>query len=235
MATIVRYTLLISAVVLAPGCQSGPLGGLAWSPFTKQDRTSYQTPAMRAEAATQLAAQSQTGDAGAQQTALTSLATQIQTEPDPLVREAIVRSVARFSQPLAQEIVQAGLQDEDAFVRQRCCQLLGDRQATTSVAALKAVMLQDEEADVRIAATQALGELKTAEAQQALVAALEHQDPAMQFAGVEAVQSMTGREFDGNVRACLAYAKGESLPAETPQVATRPESKTGIRAWVPFF
>lgn len=222
--TATRNTLLVLSLALTAGCQSGPLGGLAWNPFSTPERTSYQTPAMRIEEALAAGEQADGTDSAAQQAIAVELARKVQSEPDPLVRDAIMRSVARFQIPLAGQVLTAGLQDTDPLVRRRCCQLLGERGDAAGASALAQALRADTDQDVRIEAARALGGIRSPETNAALVAALESDDPAMQYAGVQALSRSSGRDFGGDVRACLAYAKGEAPAAgqpEPPAVASR--------------
>lgn len=213
-STLTPVCLIAGALLV--GCQSGPIAPL----FAKKDRTSFVTPDQRIAKAEAVADSARGAAAEQQQTLLNDLAREIQTETDPLVREALVASIAQFPQPLADQVLTAGLADPDAGVRQQCCRALGKRGQASSAAELARVAKSDESFDVRIAATKALGELRAPEAVQALVASLEDSDPAMQFAGVQAMRAATGKDFGGNVEAYLAYARGDEAAATS--IATRP-------------
>lgn len=210
--------LALLFVTLTTGCASGPLSNLPGSGlFAGPERTSYQTPGKRVEQAWAAAARSTGQDTPDQQAIVSELARQVQTEQDPLVREAIMQSIARFRPALSTQVLTAGLSDSDAGVRMRCCQMLGERGEASSIGSLQQVMKNDNEFDVRVAATQALGQIKTPEATQALVAALEDRDPAMQFAGVQAMRNSTGRDLGNDVNAYLAVARGETPPVSAGQ------------------
>ncbi len=222
--------LVVIAGFSLPGCQSQPrLAGL--NPFFQPERTSLETPAQQIAAIRAVAKRASQAQAPEQQELVADLVEKLESESDPLVREAILESAAAFSTPLASQAVVAGLKDTDPYVRQTCCRLLGERSGAASIEALTRAARADEEFDVRVAAVQALG--KTDASGQTLVTILQDRDPAMQLAGVEAMRQMTGQDFGGNVAAYVALAKGET-PATMPDqpataVATRP---TG---WLPFF
>ncbi|TWT77667.1 HEAT repeat protein [Posidoniimonas polymericola] len=229
--TFTRNTLLLLTLATTAGCQSGPLGGLVWNPFSRAERTSYETPAMRTERALAAGDAADGTDSARQQELTVELARKVQTEPDPLVRDAIMKSVAKFKTPLAGQVLTAGLQDADPMVRRRCCELLGRRGDPASTAALAETLRNDTDQDVRIEAVRALGNVRSPETNAALVAALESRDPAMQYAGVQSLAKATGRDFNGDVRACLAYAKGES-PAAAQEDQTSVASRVG--RYLPF-
>lgn len=211
-------TLCLACLATA-GCQSGPASSL----FVKKDRTSFRTPAVRIDEATAIAARSTGADTPEQQELVNDLARRIQTESDPLVREAIVQSIAAFPMPLADQVLKAGLADGDPGVRQQCCLALGERGNPAAAPVLAGVIKNDDDFDVRVSATKALGQIKAPEAAQALLVSLEDNDPALQYAGVQAMKSATGKDYGGDVAAYVALARGE----QPPVVATKPESADG--------
>lgn len=206
-ARAVPFVLLIAT---SAGCQF-------W-PFHTPVRTSYVTPAKRIAAVEALGKQA-SGDDDAKQRQLTDeLARQIQSERDPLVREAIIRAVADFETPMAAQILIAGLKDEDLFVRQTCCRLLGKRRDPSTVAALEDVVRSDEDLDVRIAATNSLGALGTPNAIPAISLALHDRDPALQFAGVRAMRVASGKDLGNDVAAWRDFAVQFRSPTPQPRL-----------------
>jgi HEAT repeat protein len=204
----------------AAGCQSIPYPPM-W-PFPEYDRTTYHTPSMRVDAVRQFAARSTHTDSPEQRKLTDQLARQIQIEPDPLVRLAVVETVAEFRTPLAQQVLEAGLSDDDQSVRIACCQALGSRGDAASIPKLAAVLRSDKDVDVRLAATAALGKMKSPEAMPALVAALDDRDPALQYVGVQSMKSVTGKDYGPNVEAWRQVATGGTpLPPEVPSIAQR--------------
>jgi HEAT repeat protein len=186
---------------------------------------------MRMEEALAVGKQSTGKDTPEQQQLVGDLARQIQSEPDPLVREAIVKSVSRFQTPLAAQVLSAGLKDTDPLVRRRCCQLIGERSEASQAAALASVLQSDSDLDVKIEAVRALGHIQSPETTAALIGALESEDPALQFAGVESMKKVSGKDYGGDVRAYLAYAKGET-PVSDQENQTSVASR--LRRFSPF-
>jgi hypothetical protein len=211
--------VLASLPVLA-GCQSIPLPNV-W-PFPEREQTSYHTPAMRVDALAQYAMRSTGTDTPEQRAITDQLARQIQVEPDPLVRRAVVKAIAAFHTPMAQQVLEAGLSDEDAAVRVDCCKALGQRAESVSIGSLAAVLQGDEDIDVRLAATEALGHIKSPESIQALAVALDDRDPAMQYVGVQSMKSITGQDYGPEVETWRQVAAGKTPPAApAPSVAER--------------
>jgi len=195
-------------LVVATGCAT-------W-PFHTKERTSILTPGMRVASIQEMAARADDIDS-AQQTRLSEqLASQIRTEPDPLVRKAIQETIAEYSTPLAHAVLVAGLSDDDLDVRLACCLKLGERAEASSTQVLRRVLENEEELDVRLAAVDALGKIPSSESISALAVALQDRDPAMQYAGVQSLRAISGLDLGNDVKAWREYATGEQ-PQISPQ------------------
>ena len=224
---ILRRLFALGALVALAGCQSF-MGYRGW-PFPEHDRTTFHTPSMRIDTIRQFASRADGTDSPDQRESTDQLARQIQIEPDPLVREAIIRAVAEFRTPLAYQILEAGLRDESPAVRIACCESLGECGTPLSISSLATTMRDDEEMDVRLAAVEALGNIKDPAAVAALAVALEDRDPAMQFVGVQAMRSITGKDYGGDVEVWRQVAAGQAPPEpKPPSIAER------IRTVSPF-
>ena len=123
---------------------------------------------------------------------------------------------------MAQQVLEAGLADEDAAVRVACCEALGRRGEAASIKSLANSLRTDEDIDVRLAAADALGKTKSPAAIQSLVTALDDRDPALQYAGVQAMKSITGEDYGPDVQTWRHVAMGGTPPPrETPSLAER--------------
>lgn len=216
--TIAGLMLLFTAALA--GCQS-----LSWPnmwPFPEYERTTYHTPSMRVDALEQFAMRANGTDSPEQREITDQLAKQMQVEPDPLVREAVVRAIAEFRTPMSLQVLEAGLADENEAVRIACCKALGRRAETASVKSLANSLQADEDIDVRLAAADALGKIKSPEAVRAISVALDDRDPAMQYAGVQSMKSITGEDYGPDVQAWRQVAAGGAPPpVEAPSMAER--------------
>lgn len=201
------------ALVALSGC-STILGYRGW-PLAEHDHTSFHTPRMRLDAIKQYASRADGTDSSEQREYVNQLARQIQIEPDPLVREAIIRATSEFHTALSYQIIEAGLKDESSLVRIASCDSLGARAEARSVTGLASILRDDEEKDVRLAAVEALGKIKDPTAVAALAIALDDRDPAMQFVGVQSLKSITGKDYGGDVAVWRQVAAGQT-PAEPP-------------------
>jgi hypothetical protein len=204
----------LAALLAITGCQS-IMGYRGW-PLPEHDRSSFHTPSMRIDTVKQFASRADGTDSQEQREYTDQLARQIQIEPDPIVREAIIRATSEFRTPLANQMLEAGLRDESPTVRIACCQALGQRAEVRSVASLAGVLRDDDDTDVRLAATEALGAIKDPTAVAAVAIALNDRDPALQFVGVQSMQSLTGKNYGGDVEAWRQVAAGESPPEPKP-------------------
>jgi HEAT repeat protein len=191
-------------------------------PFPERELTTYNTPSMRADALEQFAMRSTGVDSPEQRQITDQLARQMQIEPDPLVRRVVVKAIAEFRTPMAQQVLEAGLADENSMVRVACCQGLGRRGDANSVACLSNSLRTDEDIDVRLAAADALGKTNSPEAVQALIVALDDRDPALQYAGVQSMKLLTGQDYGPDVQTWRQVAAGGSPPPQpAPSLAER--------------
>jgi len=214
---VLQFGLWVAVLVTFAGCA-------AW-PFQEQERTSIITPRMRIATIQEIAARG-AGAEGDEQLRITQqLATQIQTEPDPLVRQAIQEAIGGFSTPLATAVLKAGLSDEDLDVRLTCCQWLGQRNDPNMVGVLRGVLENDQQLDARLAAIDALGKIPSTASVAALAVAVNDRDPALQYAGVEALKLVSGKDLGNDVAAWRQYASSDQPEIS---VAKRPSS------WSPF-
>jgi hypothetical protein len=219
-SNVLTFGLLALAAVSAAGCQS-----ISWPqywPFPERELTTYHTPGMRVEAVGEFAMRSTGVDSPEQRAITDQLARQIQVEPDPLVRQAVIRAISEFRTPMAQQVLEAGLADSDDSVRVACCQALGQREGSSTVASLANALRTDKSMDVRLAAAESLGKIKSPESIQALAVALDDRDPALQYVGVQSMKAIIGKDYGPDVQAWRQVAAGETPPAApTPTVAER--------------
>lgn len=213
--------VVLLAFVAAAGCTSGP--------FVQKERTSIITPAMRIATIRQAAARARDGDMAAQTKAVDELVEQIRVERDPIVRKAIQETIAEYQVPMARQVLIAGLQDDDLDVRLACCHQLGRRGEPEAVPALRAVLESNEKLDVKLAAADALGNINTPESIEALSLAVKDRDPALQYAGVEALKSVSGKDLGNDVKAWQQFT-------EQPTATVEPRTTVAdrLRQYSPF-
>jgi HEAT repeat protein len=144
------------------------------------------------------------------------------TEEDSLIKSEIVRTIANYPGPEADEIIKRAVNDPDADIRVAACDAWGKRGGQEATAVLAGRLHGDVDLDVRLAAARALGEGRDPAAVAALGRALEDGDPAMQYRAVSALQNITGKDFGGDVNQWRQYVKGETpKPAKPISLADR--------------
>ena len=223
----IASTQLAVLVAAIGGCASLPFDVPA--PFRAKEKTSIITPSMRADAIREIAARSERATAEEQMKYTQQLATQIQTESDPLVRQAIQETIAEFETPLARDVLVAGLNDSDLDVRITCCEKLQERPEPTVVDALRAVVKHDESLDVRLAAVEALGHMRSPASVAALALAVNDRDPAMQYAGVQSLKAISAEDLGNDVEAWRQYVSNEQPELKPPVSVAKRD-----RGWSPF-
>jgi HEAT repeat protein len=206
------------------GLLLGTWGCSLW-PFAEKERTSHITPAKRVAAIEQLAEEATS--APAQEQAAQRLVEQIQTEPDPLVREAAIRAASTLQTPLAHRMVLAAINDSDPYVRQTACRLAGSRGDEHAIAALGQAAKGDPDLDVRLAAMRALGEFRNPSSVPYLAAGLHDTDPAVQLAAVESLQRASGEDLGNDVSAWRTWVASRQIAPSSPtSLAGRPRLVT---------
>jgi HEAT repeat protein len=224
-------TLVLMAIPMAAlsGCRTYEQHRPTFWPFPERELTTYNTPAMRVDAVKAFAMRSKHVDSPEQRQITDQLARQIQVEPDPLVRQAVVRTIAEFSTPMSQQVLEAGLNDENEAVRIECCRALGERANPGSVAGLARALQSDGNADVKMAAAESLGKIKSPEAMRALAVALDDRDPAMQYVGVQSLKSITGKDYGPDVQAWRQVAAGGTPAVPPVSIADRIKRMTPLK------
>lgn len=219
--TTMQLPLLLAIVIAVAGC--------AGAPFKDYERTSIITPAMRISAIREAGARARGADSTEQAAAIDELIAQIRTERDPIVRRAIQETIAEYPTPLARDVLVAGLKDEDLDVRLTCCRKLGERGEIESVPVLRGILEGGDKLDVRLAAADALGQINSPESIEALSLAVKDRDPALQYAGVEALKKLSGQNYGNDVKAWQQFT--EQNPGTAPPKASLADK---VRQYSPF-
>ena len=194
-------------------------------PWKDNERTSIVTPRMRIASIREIGARANEVDEAEKASLTDQLATQIQTEADPLVRQAIQESMGDLGTPLARDVLLAGLGDDDLDVRLTCCRALASYEDPNVISALRVALETDESLDVKLAAIDALGQIKSPQSISALSLAVNDRDPALQFAGVQALKAVSGQALGNDVSVWREYAS-----SERPEISVAERSSS----WSPF-
>ncbi len=211
-------TLLLASTGCAGGQWSEHASALA---FWRADKTNVRTRADQLKDLRELAKEIPTAAPAEQQRASLELAQAIRKESDPVVRAQMVRTICVSNTPVAGAIVSAAVQDTDPRVRMAACEGLGHRGEAEHVHLLSKTLGSDTDIDVRLAAARALGDCKDKSAVEALAAALDDSNPALQVRGIRSLEKVTRQDFGNDVAAWRQYVHGETPTPRTQSVAAR--------------
>lgn len=220
--------LLVSVLLPAVSGCSG--GGRSWRPsWPWQDREKaarlaerYGTTAnQRIDTLRAQAAEARKAGSDRQVAFTQDLTRRILEEHDPRVRCEIVTEVAAFDTPAAASICRGALQDPEARVRIRACEVWRKRGGPDAVILLTSRYRSDTDLDVRLRALRMLGELRDTSAIPVLAEALEDPDPAVQYRAVAALKEVSGRDLGNDVNAWRAWAADPAAQRSEVTIAER--------------
>jgi len=172
-------------------------------PFRKSPEQVYgiKTPKDRVKEFRKLALEAKKMPANQQEPTVAKLTREYDSESDHWVRREILRTIAAFPQPAANEVVVRALADEHIETRRVACDCLGERGGDVAVHELTRVLGSETNEDVRMSAVAALGKAGDSKALAPLAEALADGDPAMQAAAYNALTAVSGRDYGNNVQA----------------------------------
>jgi HEAT repeat protein len=149
------------------------------------------------------------------------LAARLQSEGSAVMRVEFLRTLAEFPTETARAATLAAMADESPHVRVAACKALGKQPTSAGFQAVSQAVASDTDLDVRIAAAKELGNFREEGAPQALRPAIDDNDPALQLAAMESLQSLTGRhEYGNSVGTWREYLDGgQPAPPEGPTIA----------------
>jgi len=149
-------------------------------------------------------------------------------EPDA-TRAVICRTLGQLRRPEARDAVLAAASDDDNLVRAEACRALGKVGRPEDATVLARVMTVDVAAECRVAAIESLGELKAKDRRinQYLVAGMEHEEPAIRVASMQALKAITGTDLGVDALAWKKYVEalpdaGPAAPPKTPPAPLPP-------------
>jgi HEAT repeats len=142
------------------------------------DLTAYDTPEQRDEAVRLLMDKFENG-----------------REPTA-TRAIICRSLGKLGDKRARPLLIKAVNNPEAVIKIEACRALGKVGQPEDATVLAQVMSVDSLEDARIAAIEGLAELKTTDPRiyQVLVDSMEHDDPAIRLASLDALRKLTGKD-----------------------------------------
>lgn len=127
--------------------------------------------------------------------AVRTLVAKLEGAQEPVATRAVIcRTLGELRDPSAREPLIKAVNDPEGLVRVQACRALGKVGKPEDATILARVMTVDTLEDCRIAAIEGLGELKAKDARimQILVMGMDHDDPAIRLASLEALRNITG-------------------------------------------
>ena len=116
---------------------------------------------------------------------------------EPVATRAVIcRTLGELRHPGARDAIAKAVGDPEAIVRVQACRALGKVGRPEDATILARIMATDI-LDCRVAAIEGLGELKSTDPRiiEVLVTGMDHDDPAIRLASLNALRSTTGKDL----------------------------------------
>ena len=200
--------LALAAVATSAGCIS-PVGSTAASMLRKVNESN--DPNIRHMAYAKLGSAKVYDDDAQKTEAATVLSKKLAAGAEPVAsRVAICRTLGELGRPEARGVILRAVNDHDeSAVRAAACRALGRVGSPDDWTVLAQVMAGDPDLDCRIAAIEGLSQMKVADPRLdlMLVDGMEHTEPAIRLASLQALKSLSGQDLGAEPAAWKKYAE----------------------------
>jgi HEAT repeat protein len=221
---------LFSVVVALPfwlaGCADGPIPEMRYlNPWSREqwaaDEKEMPTYHRKVAELAALRSQAPSLQPAEREQIAADLAARLKDEQSPVMRAELIRALGELPTATSQSSILAAMTDETPHVRAAACRALGRHPSSEGFTAVSQAVASDTDLDVRIAAAKELGKFREEGAPQALRPALDDNDPALQLAAMQSLQSLTGRtQYGSSVGTWREYLDGgEPAPPAGPTIA----------------
>jgi HEAT repeat protein len=215
-----RWAIVAALALGAPaGCKTPYIGTTASSFLHKIEESS--DPNIRYLAYSKLGSPNCYDDEQQKAKAASVLIAALEPGKEPMASRAVIcRTLGVLRRPEARPALLRAIDDPAGAVRAEACVALGPIARPEDASVLARVMAADTQLECRIAAIEGLGHLKVADPRitVALVDNLEHRDPAVRFASLQALRSLSGKDLGVEPGPWKKYAQ---------EVVARAEAKPG--------
>jgi HEAT repeat protein len=223
-ATRRTHILAIGAVALA-ALASGCVGsvGTTASSMLRKVRESPD-PNIRHQAYTKLASSRVYDNDEQKAEAARELSERLKSGDEPVAsRAAICRTLGELKRPEARSVLLIAVNDQEPSVRASACRSLGKTGTTEDATILARIMVMDSDRDCQVAAIEGLAALKAPDPRidAVLVDGMEHTDPAIRLASLEALRAISGKDLGIEAKPWKEYAEGRAK-ATTAAGASNP-------------
>ena len=120
---------------------------------------------------------------------------------EPIATKAVIcRTLGQLRDPRAHDLLVKSVNSPEAVIKIESCRALGKVGRPDDATILAQVMTLDNLEDARIAAIEGLAEIKTKDPRiyQLLVENMDHDDPAIRLASLNALRKLTGKDHGTN-------------------------------------
>jgi HEAT repeat protein len=191
--------LAMAATVVVAPCFAGCSGfnGTTAASFLRKVREDPD-PNVRYVAYNKLAAPQCYNSEAQIKEAVATMVEKLEQGKEPVATRAVIcRTLGQLHDPSAREALIKAVSDNEGLVRAQACRSLGLVGRPEDATILSRVMTVDTLEDCRIAAIEGLGDLKAKDPRilEVLVLAMDHADPAIRFASLNALREITGKDL----------------------------------------
>ncbi len=189
--------LVIAAISGCAGFRAGQFKGTTSASFLRTIEES-KDPNARYAAYDKLASPRCYDDDSQKVRAAQVLVGKLKENKEPIATRAVIcRTLGQLRKPDARDMILGATNDEDALVRAEACRALGKVGRPEDATVLARAMMLDNSAECRVAAIESIGELKSQDKRitQFLVTGMEHEEPAIRVASLQALRSITGKDL----------------------------------------
>ena len=223
----VRGCGLLAAVIA--GCASGPDGyklrPTTAASFLKQINQE-KDPNVRYTAYDSLGSPRVYDDEAQKAKAAEVLVEKLKSGKEPTATRAVIcRTLGKLRRSEAREAILLAVNDDDSLVRAEACRALGRVGRSEDATILTRVMTLDNAGECRVASIESLGELKSKDRRitEFLVTGMEHDDPAIRVASLDALRQITGKDLGVEAgpwkKYVLTLPKGDQATTDDGAVA----------------
>ncbi len=206
--------LALAGLASSAGCTS-PVGTTAASMLRRVNES--PDPNVRHLAYAKLGSAKVYDDDSQKAEAATVLSKKLASGAEPVAsRVAICRTLGELGRPEARGVILRATNDHDeSAVRAAACRALGRVGAPEDWTVLARVMAGDSDLDCRIAAIEGLSVMKVADPRLdlQLVDGMEHTEPAIRLASLQALKSLSGLDLGAEPAAWKKYAEDRAKVA----------------------
>jgi len=223
---------LALAATAPAACSSFSGQGTTALSFMRQARENSD-PNARYKAYVKLAAPGAYDNDAQRADAVRVMAAALESNREPVATRAVIcQGLGTLRRPEGRDAIVKATEDSEPLIRAEAIRALGKIGQPEDATRLVRAMTADTQPECRIAAIDALGDLKPLDPRirEALVDGMDHDEPSIRYACLQALRSITGRDLGTDVgpwrklveaeaKAQLAQARAKDAPRPDPEAS----------------